>query len=68
MFTIPPPAIAEALAREHVRDLHAGLPVVRRSRGPRVTARSVSTATGWFLVHVGLRLAVPEHSAPTVAP
>jgi hypothetical protein len=68
MFTIPPPAIAEALAREHVRDLHAGLPAVRPSRGPRVSARSVGTAAGWFLVHVGLRLAVSGRSVPTVAP
>jgi hypothetical protein len=63
------PAMAEAIARAHLvearRPRMAGPSPERHA--PR--GRSVRRATGWFLVNLGLRLAVPRRPlAPTPTP
>ncbi len=53
-----------ALADTHMEDLRRR-PVHRLpSRRPGRSRRSVRRATGWFLVNLGLRLAVPRRSVP----
>ena len=59
----PNPAVVEALARDRVLELRQG--AARRARFRREKRRHRVTAaarhgTGWLLVDVGLRLAVPR--------
>lgn len=59
------PVLTESLVRDHVAELQRD---GQRGRGARLGRRShpVSRArksTGWFLIHVGLRLAIPRRTA-----
>lgn len=63
------PTMAEALNRAHIRDMHNAARV--RPRGARVrrphptSTGVIRSRTGWFLVHVGLRLALPPRRYTT---
>jgi hypothetical protein len=55
----PSPAVVEALVRDRVLELRRSAD--GRTRGRREKRRHRATAaTGWLLVDVGLRLAVPR--------
>ena len=59
------PALAQALARDRVADLRqAAGPRARRDRDdPRASViLATRRATGWLLVDVGLRLALPRRA------
>lgn len=57
--------LLEDLARQRVTELHAAA----RTQDVRQNAplRAIRVRTGWTLVHVGLRLAVPQ-PRPAVTP
>jgi hypothetical protein len=55
------PWITEALAREHVADLH-GRPA-RPITAPRRLRQPTVEAVGWWLIHLGQRL-VAAHNNP----
>jgi hypothetical protein len=59
------PAMVEASARARVAELQACRPPLRLRLPSRARSRSVRRAIGWFLVNLGLRLALPQ---PTVHP
>jgi hypothetical protein len=65
------PALVDAVARARVADLRQsarsgvrGRGIKRRHRG----AEAARQATGWLLVDMGLRLAVPRRAASRPAP
>jgi hypothetical protein len=67
----PHPAVIEALVRDRVLELRRS--AVGRTRGRREKRRHRVTAaarhgTGWLLVDVGLRLAVPRGVTGTTMP
>lgn len=61
MWRILPPAVGEALVRDHLTDMR------RHPVAHRCERRSLRRTTGWLLVHIGLRLAVPRASVRAVA-
>jgi hypothetical protein len=56
------PAQLELLAKAHVEELRRRPRRSLRAGGPR--PRSLRGATGWFLVNLGLRLAVTRPAVP----
>jgi hypothetical protein len=56
------PAQLELLAKAHTEELRRRPPRLLRVGGPR--RRSFRGATGWFLVNLGLRLAVRRSALP----
>jgi hypothetical protein len=63
------PALTEAHARARVDELHRQarpIAVQRRARRAHPRSRSMRTTAGWFLVNLGLRLAVSPR--PRVTP
>ncbi len=64
------PALTQAHARARVEELqrqsrHASVP--RRTRRAHPRRRSIRTTAGWFLVNLGLRLAVAPPPLTPVA-
>ncbi len=59
------PAMVEASARSRVAELQGRRPAPRRRLPRRERSRSVRRAIGWFLVNLGMRLALPQ---PTLRP
>jgi hypothetical protein len=58
------PSMADALNRTHLADLQRGpAPRPRRAHSPR-ERHAVRQATGWFLINLGLRLALPPRPTP----
>ena len=53
-----------ALAKAHTDELRRRPAHCPQSPPPRRQRRSVRRATGWFLVNLGLRLAVSRRSVP----
>jgi hypothetical protein len=63
------PATAEAIARAHLVEARRPRMTVPKPERHAPRRRSVRCATGWFLVNLGLRLALPRRSlAPTPVP
>jgi hypothetical protein len=56
------PGLSEMLANGRIADLNRDGAGLRLSRPSFGRLRSVRNATGWALVEVGLRLAVPRRS------
>jgi hypothetical protein len=56
------PALTEMLANERQADLRRQTAGPRRPSPPSGRVRSLRKATGWALVELGLRLAVPRRS------
>ena len=79
MFGIPPLVVGEALARSHMEELrrdaaahqrsadHQRSAAHQRSGAGRRRRRSVRTTAGWFLVRVGMQLALPRPAVSKVA-
>jgi hypothetical protein len=63
------PAIADALYRARVEELTRTTRPTRRtgSTRRRAPAAAVRRRAGWFLVHVGLRLALPRPAVRVAA-
>jgi hypothetical protein len=53
------PALADPVNRAHIADLRRRPVVPLRGTARHRRPRAVRQATGWFLVHLGLRLALP---------
>jgi hypothetical protein len=59
------PALAQALARDHVADLRHSAQASAHGRHAKAPPRVTSAArrrAGWLLVDIGLRLATPSRS------
>lgn len=54
------PALVEALAKDRLAELHQATRRCRRETRPRRVIRAARNETGWLLVDLGLRLAVPR--------
>jgi hypothetical protein len=61
------PAMAEASARARVAELRGRRPSARKRLPSRRHSRSIRSAIGWFLVNLGMRLALPQPSAVRTA-
>jgi hypothetical protein len=57
------PAMVEASARSRVAELQGRRPPPRHRRRMRGRSGSFRAALGWFLVNLGMRLALPQPSA-----